>query len=106
MKIILAVALVAILTGCGSTGSKTTYQEEEIAEPEIPVSNGNVLVVSGNDGDTGISYTDVGDGSVLIDCGDGGCGDVYVASPVTEDNSDNSDSSDNSTNHPDEEEEE
>ena len=87
MKIILAVALVAILTGCGSTGSKTTYQEEEQALPEIPVTDGQVLVVSGNDGDTGISYTNVGDGSVLVDCGTGGCGDVYVASPVTEDNS-------------------
>jgi len=85
----IAVAAMIGLSGCGSS-KKTTYQEEEQAVPEIPVSNGQVLVVSGNEGDTGISYTNVGDGSVLIDCGGGGCGDVYVASPVTESEEDNS----------------
>ena len=71
------------LQGCGDT-KNSTYEAEGPALEEIPTTDGQVLVVSGNEGDTGISYTNVGDGSVLIDCGGGGCGDVYVASEIME----------------------
>ena len=86
----LAVAAVLALNGCGSS-SKTVYQEEAIAEPETPITDGNVLIVSGNEGNTGISYQDLGDGNLLIDCGDGGCGDISVGTELTEDGSDDND---------------
>ena len=79
-----AIVAAAMLSGCGSSTTNKTYVEEAPAPPEIPLVDGQVLVVSGNEGDTGISYTNLGDGSLLIDCGDGGCGDITVASEIIE----------------------
>jgi len=80
-KIFVLATFSLFIVGCGSGGGNT-YVTEEVATPEVPAPNGTALMVTGNEGNTGITYTNVGEGSVLIDCGDGGCGDVYVASPI------------------------
>lgn len=78
-----------LLAGCGSSGTSSTY-ETQPATPEVPVTDGNVIIVSPSDGSTaGLSYTEVGDGSIIIDCGAGGCGGVVVGSEVTETNGTN-----------------
>ena len=80
MRYTLMILSAFLLVGCGGG---TTYVTEDQAIPEIPTDTGQALIVTTTDnGTTGLSYTQVGDGSILIDCGSGGCGDVYVASPV------------------------
>ena len=81
MKVLLSIVAVLALVGCGSGGGNT-YVTEEAAIPEVPAPDGTALIVSGNEGNTGITYTEVGEGALLIDCGDGGCGNIYVATPV------------------------
>ncbi len=84
MKLVATLFLLAsvlMFTACGSSGSSKTYETQD-AVPEVPNPNGTALIVSGNEGNTGISYTEVSDGSILVDCGDGGCGDVYAGSEV------------------------
>ena len=76
-----AIVAAAILTGCGS--NKSTYVTEAPAIPEVPNPNGTALIVTAtDDSEAGITYTEVGDGSLLVDCGLGGCGDIYVGSPL------------------------
>ncbi len=75
-----------IVVGCGS-GSKT-YVDEGPATPDTPT-EGNVLVVTASDEATGvITYTEVGDGSVLVECGDGDNYNCEVSLAVEEDKAD------------------
>jgi len=80
------------LSGCGSSGSTKTYETStQPAIPEIPNTNGDALVVTNTgEGNVGMSYTKIADGSILVDCGEGGCGDVYSGNEMTDDNSDSS----------------
>ena len=82
MRSIILTVTTLILVGCGGGD---TYVANEPAIPEIPTGTGNALIVTAtDDGSAGLKYTEIGDGSILIDCGTGGCGDVYIASPVDE----------------------
>lgn len=83
------------LSGCGSSGSTKTYETStQPAIPEVPNPGGDALVVTNTgEGNVGMSYTKIADGSILVDCGEGGCGDVYSGNEMTDDNSDSSDSS-------------
>lgn len=79
MRSIYLIAIAVIIVGCGGGD---TYVTNEQAVPEIPTDTGQALVVTASDNATaGLSYTEVGDGSVLIDCGDGGCG-IYIGEQV------------------------
>ncbi len=84
-KIIVLSALAFMLIGCGSDG--TTYvASPEPALPELPTSGEDSFVITntGDESSAGMSYTKLDNGSILIDCTGGTCGDVYVASPVDE----------------------
>lgn len=72
-----------LITGCGSSSSKT-YEREYIPEPATPIPTNTFIVTAAEDSSSEMSYTTVGDSSILIDCGVGGCGDinVYVATEV------------------------
>jgi len=80
-----AVAGLTLFTGCGGGD---TYVAEGPAAPEIPTDTGQALIVqASDDSSAGLSYTEVGDGSILVNCGDGdgyGC-EVYTGSQVTSD---------------------
>ena len=81
-KIVLGVAVMLLVVGCGSSGGKTYVANPEPAAPEVPSVGGDAFVItSSGEGSAGMSYTSLEDGSVLVDCGSGGCGDIYVASP-------------------------
>ena len=92
---ILAVATI-FLVGCGG-GTTKTYQTETIVENNVsepvPVPEGDAIIVEGG-GDVIVT-----DDSVTIECGEGGCGDVYVGNEI--DNSDNSDNSNEDVNNTD-----
>ncbi len=87
-KIILAsvmiFAMLFSITGCGSSSGGRTYETTE-AIPEVPNTGGDALVVTNSgEGDIGMSYTKLDNGSVLVECdGEGGCGDILVGSEVT-----------------------
>ena len=74
--LIAALVAVFIMTGCGGGN---TYVTEGNAAPEVPTDTGKALIITASDrAKVGMSYTEVGDGGILIDCGDAGCGDIYV----------------------------
>ncbi len=80
------------LSGCGSSGSNRTYETTtEPAVPAVPNTGGDALVVTNTgEGNVGMTYTKVSDGSVLVECdGEGGCGDVFIGNEITEGDGDN-----------------
>jgi predicted small lipoprotein YifL len=79
LSITLLIAGALFLTACGSGGD--TYVAEGPAAPEIPVGEGQAFIVQASgDSSAGMSYTEVGDGSILVDCGDG---DKYNCEVIT-----------------------
>lgn len=77
--IVAACIAVFIMAGCSS---EKTYITEGSAAPEVPTDTGQALIITASDeAKVGMSYTEIGDGSVLIDCGSSGCGNIYVGSP-------------------------
>jgi len=69
MKTLILIASTLALVGCGSSG--TSYQTTGEAIPEVP-QDGGAFVVSSNNGSTSaIQYTQLNDGSILVQCGDG-----------------------------------
>ncbi len=77
-----SIITILLLTGCGGGGGRT-YQTTGVAEEEIPTTKGDSLIITttGN-GDTNITYVEVEDGGIYIDCGTGGCGDIYIGVEV------------------------
>jgi len=67
MKIIITLILGVFLSGCGSG---KTYTTTEPASPGVPTQNGDVIIISNEGSETNVQYTQVGDGSVLVECGD------------------------------------
>ncbi len=91
MKKVLMLSVVAfMMVGCGSDGD-TYVANPEPALPELPTSGEDSFIITntGDGSSAGMSYTKLDNGSILIDCTSGTCGDVYVASP--QDASDHSD---------------
>ena len=84
-RMMLIVAAAALVAGCSS--DKNTYVEEAPLLPDQPT-NGTTLIVTAEGESTAvIGYTEVGDGSILVNCGDY-CG-VYIGSLIdTEKNDD------------------
>ncbi len=87
----LMAASAIMFSGCGGDDNTTYERSTEPALEELPTSGGDSFVITntGDNASAGMSYTKLEDGSILIDCTGGTCGDVYVASPV--DNGDHSD---------------
>jgi uncharacterized membrane protein len=87
IKFILTLATVFALTACGGGGD--TYVANEAALPDTPL-NGDAFIVQADQGSSvGISYTQLNDGSILVQCGDGdgyNC-QVFTADIVTTDGS-------------------
>ena len=95
LKTVLSLAAVAIvsisMTACGSSGESKTYSSAGAAEAGVQ-SEGNALIISGNtDSKVGVSYTEIGDGSVLVECGGDDC-DVSVGIDTGSSSSDGADS--------------
>ena len=91
MKKVLMLSVVAfMMVGCGS--DTTTYVETPVDNLEEPgiIPKGDAIIVDGGESVT------VTSSSIIVDCGDGGCGDVTVGTEIVDDASDNSDSSDSS----------
>ena len=86
-RMIILSVLVFGLVGCGS--DTTTYVETPIENLEEPalIPQGDAIIVDGGESVT------VTSSSITISCGDGGCGDVTVATEIVDDASDNSDGS-------------
>ena len=81
-KTLIGLVAVVALVGCG--GSNDTYIKEAPAVPD-EATNGTTLIITADNGSsTGVSYTEVGDGSVLVNCGDN-CG-VYIGTQVDPNN--------------------
>ena len=92
MIIAVAIAAMLAMTACGSSDSVKSY-ETQPGVPEVPNTGGDALIVTNTgEGNVGMTYTKVADGSILVDCGDGGCGDVYSGNDMA-DSSDNSSAS-------------
>ena len=73
------------LTACGSSNSKT-YTTGTTTEGEQPP--GNAIIISGNtESSVGVSYTEVGDGSIFVTCGGDGC-DVSAGINTSDNTSD------------------
>ncbi len=96
MKSLILIASIFALVGCGSDGD--TYVDSGPAIPEVPNPDGTALIVTASDSSSaGITYTEVSDGSILVDCGDGGCGNVLIGSPITDNSNTSSESDSNSS---------
>ena len=84
MKYLLMILSAFVFTACG--GSDTTYVKETKALPETPTDGNAVIVQADNGSNVGLSYTQLEDGSILVQCGDYSrdCGniDVYTAVEV------------------------
>ena len=79
-KILIGSLLTFMLIGCGS-GSGTTYVDNGPALPEVPT-NGTSIVVSGSE--SSVTYTNVGNGAILVECGDNCDLDVNEVSKIEE----------------------
>jgi len=77
-KIAISIIATIALVGCGGGGD--TYIKEAPAVPDEPTNGTTLIVTADNGSSAGISYTEVGDGSVLVNCGDN-CG-VYIGTQV------------------------
>jgi hypothetical protein len=65
--IIPLITISLVLVGCG----RSTYQTTG-AQPDESLDNGQVIIVeSSGDSNATVHYTEVGDGSIIIYCGDG-----------------------------------
>ena len=86
MKYTIAIIAAMLLIGCGS--DSTTYVAEPTPLPEVVPTNGtNIVVTADDESNVGLSYTEVGDGAILVECGngDGDCSiTVYEAEMVEE----------------------
>ena len=93
-KMIVLSVLVFGLVGCGSSGD-TYVASTEPALPELPTSGEDSFIITntGDESSAGMSYSRLDNGSILIDCTNGTCGDVYVASPVDDSETDASECS-------------
>ena len=79
MRKVWILATVAILlNACGS--NKNTYVEEKQLLPDEPTNGTTLIVTAEGESNAAIGYTEVGDGSILVNCGDN-CA-VYVGSLI------------------------
>ena len=90
---VLTLSAFLMLTGCGK--DNTTYTKEAPAIPETPTNGTNVIVSADNGSNVGLSYTQVGENAVLVECGDGdgySCGvTVYEVSETSSDDNETKD---------------
>ena len=88
-KVLMLSVIAFMMVGCGSSGD-TYVASPEPAIPELPTSGEDSFIITntGDESSAGMSYTKLDNGSILIDCTGGTCGDVYVASPVDESETD------------------
>jgi len=82
MKYLLMAMVAFVFTACG--GSETTYVKEAPVPPATPTDGNTVLVQADNGSNVGLSYTQLGDGSILVQCGNYSrdCGNIDVYSAV------------------------
>lgn len=80
--VILSLVTIAALTGCSSSSTYQTEGSLPAGEPST-----NIIVSSDNGSSSGLTYTNVGDSGILVECGDGD-GDcsinVYQATELEE----------------------
>jgi len=82
---LLSLMAAVVITGCGSSGS--TYTTNEAPLPEaVPTDGTNIVVSADNDSNVGLSYTNVGENSILVTCGDDCDLSVYEATKDEDDN--------------------
>ena len=79
-KIIFGIVFALFIVGCGGD---TTYTQEAPLEPAVP-SNGTAIVIEGEN--NGLSYTNVSDGAILVECGDNCDLTVNEVTKVEDDN--------------------
>jgi len=87
-KILLSVILVLGLVGCGTSGGDTTYVQEAPLEPAVPTNGTNIVVNAEGESNVGLTYTEVGAGAILVECGDNCDLDVYEATKIEPDETD------------------
>ena len=90
-KLIMASLLVFLLIGCSSGGGDTFIQEAPLPEA-VPTNGTNIIVTAEGESNVGLSYTNVGEGAILIECGDDCDLTVNEASPTTDNSVVNEDS--------------
>ncbi len=78
-----SIVLIFLLNGCGGGGSKS-YRETAPAKENDLTKEDESLIVTNENGDANITYVELNDGSIYIDCS-GGCGDIYIGKEVLED---------------------
>ena len=67
---IIATALATLMiVGCGS--SSTTYEQDGTVLPQEPTDGTSLIVTADNESQVGLVYTELGDGAIMIECGDG-----------------------------------
>jgi len=76
-KTVISLVAMVALVGCGGGD---TYEAQAPLYPDQPSDGSSILVTADNGSSAGVSYTDVGDGSILVNCGDN-C-TVYTATPL------------------------
>jgi len=83
-KVFIGISIVAslMIIGCGTSGGSTNYTTEQKkveSGTEVPLTDGDVVIVSGDN--SGASFTKAESGGVVVDCAGGGDCDVTVGSP-------------------------
>ncbi len=92
MKITVLVLLVFVFIGCGeSTGKQYVVKEPVNVDKTTTVSGDAIIVESGDNTDMNVTKNE--NGTINIDCGEGGCGDITIGTETTDsNNNDNNDS--------------
>jgi hypothetical protein len=99
MKKIIATGFIGLfIIGCGSSGTTTTTYEARPTEPsqvnKTSIVDGDAVIIESG-GDSTITTSKNADGSITVDCGEGGCGDVQVGDKIENSNDENNESSEN-----------
>ena len=81
-KSLFSIVTVLLLVGCGGSGGGTQYTTEAPVMPDIPTEGNAIIVTANDDSNAVMSYTQVSDNGILIECGEGGCGDIFVGSEI------------------------
>jgi len=91
MKQLIGIIFVFVFIGCGeSTGKQYVVKETVNVDKTTTVSGDAVIVESGGNADMNITKNE--NGTINIDCGEGGCGDITIGTETNNDNNDSNES--------------
>ena len=101
MKKIIATGFIGLfIIGCGSSGTTTTYEARPTEPSQVnktSIVDGDAVIIESG-GDSTITTSKNADGSITVDCGEGGCGDVQVGDKIENSNNESNETNESSEN--------